>query len=43
MSEVILSPHMGYVEEGMVHKWCEEIAENVKKWLEGGKIEVRLK
>jgi lactate dehydrogenase-like 2-hydroxyacid dehydrogenase len=34
-SEVLLSPHMGYVEEGVMHGWYEETVENVERWLDG--------
>ncbi|KAK7720237.1 hypothetical protein SLS57_005645 [Botryosphaeria dothidea] len=34
-SEVILSPHMGYVEEEAMHRWYEDTAANVEKWLDG--------
>lgn len=34
-SEVILSPHMGYVEEGAMHRWYEDTAQNVEVWLGG--------
>jgi lactate dehydrogenase-like 2-hydroxyacid dehydrogenase len=34
-SEVLLSPHMGYVEEGVMHRWYEETVENVERWLDG--------
>ncbi|EDN03692.1 D-isomer specific 2-hydroxyacid dehydrogenase [Histoplasma capsulatum] len=41
-SEVLLSPHMGYVEEGVMHRWYEEQAENLEKWLCGKEVETRL-
>jgi phosphoglycerate dehydrogenase-like enzyme len=34
-SEVLLSPHMGYVEEGVMHRWYDETVENVERWLDG--------
>ncbi|GME63088.1 putative d-isomer specific 2-hydroxyacid dehydrogenase family protein [Neofusicoccum parvum] len=34
-SEVLLSPHMGYAEEGAMHRWYEDTVENVEKWLDG--------
>jgi len=34
-SEVLLSPHMGYVEEGVMNRWYEETADNVERWLDG--------
>lgn len=41
-SDVLLSPHMGYVEEGVMHRWYEEQAENLEKWLSGKDVETRL-
>ncbi|KAK1025635.1 hypothetical protein LTS16_023023 [Friedmanniomyces endolithicus] len=32
-SEVVLSPHMGYVNEGTIHRWYQEQAENVERWM----------
>ena len=29
---------MGYTEEGLMHTWYEETAENVERWLEGREI-----
>ncbi|KAJ5484188.1 hypothetical protein N7539_005984 [Penicillium diatomitis] len=34
-SEVLLSPHMGYGEEDLLHGWYKEVAENVERWLNG--------
>ena len=34
-SEVVLSPHMGYVEEGVLNRWYEDTAINLELWLEG--------
>jgi len=33
-SEVLLSPHMGYVEEVTMHNWYDEMAEIVERWVE---------
>ena len=41
-SEVLMSPHMGYVEEDMMHRWYEEQAENVERWIEGKELMTRL-
>ncbi|WEW60750.1 D-2-hydroxyacid dehydrogenase family protein [Emydomyces testavorans] len=41
-SDVLLSPHMGYVEEGVMSRWYEEQAENVKRWLDGRELMTRL-
>ncbi|KAJ5305600.1 uncharacterized protein N7443_005260 [Penicillium atrosanguineum] len=37
-SEVILSPHMGYGEEDLLHGWYEEVAENLERWLNGKEL-----
>ncbi|KAI9648658.1 hypothetical protein NHQ30_003296 [Ciborinia camelliae] len=34
-SQVLLSPHMGYVEEGTMNDWYRVQAENVRRWHEG--------
>ncbi|KAI9842744.1 MAG: hypothetical protein M1837_006927 [Sclerophora amabilis] len=34
-SEVLLSPHMGYVEKDKMNEWYAQTADNVKRWLEG--------
>jgi phosphoglycerate dehydrogenase-like enzyme len=34
-SRVLLTPHMGYVEEGTMQTWYEETAENVERLVEG--------
>ena len=41
-SRVLLTPHMGYVEEGLMNAWYAETAENVERWLEGRKLLHRL-
>jgi phosphoglycerate dehydrogenase-like enzyme len=41
-SNVLLTPHMGYVEEGIMNKWYAETAENVERWLAGEEILHRL-
>jgi phosphoglycerate dehydrogenase-like enzyme len=41
-SEVLLSPHMGYVEERLMHVWYEETAENVEQWLNGKEVQKRI-
>ncbi|KAF5577615.1 2-hydroxyacid dehydrogenase [Fusarium pseudocircinatum] len=35
-SRVLVTPHMGYVEEGIMNNWYAEQAENLERWL-GGK------
>ncbi|KAI1019330.1 hypothetical protein LB503_009130 [Fusarium chuoi] len=34
-SRVLVTPHMGYVEEGIMNDWYAEQAENVERWLDG--------
>lgn len=34
-SRVLLTPHMGYVEEGTLQTWYEETAENFERYVEG--------
>lgn len=37
-SEVLLSPHMGYGEEDLLHGWYREVAENLERWLDGREL-----
>ncbi|KAJ5666627.1 hypothetical protein N7462_011036 [Penicillium macrosclerotiorum] len=37
-SEVLLSPHMGYGEEELVHGWYAEAADNLERWLNGQEL-----
>ena len=37
-SEVLLSPHMGYANEGTMHRWYQEQAENVQRWMKGEEV-----
>ncbi|RFU27189.1 hypothetical protein B7463_g9140, partial [Scytalidium lignicola] len=41
-SEVLLSPHMGYVEEGVMNRWYEDTAMNLELWLNGKSLPTRL-
>ena len=41
-SMVVLSPHMGYVEEGIMRRWYEEQAENVERWVKGQEVQNRM-
>lgn len=41
-SRVLLTPHMGYVEEGLMNNWYAETAENVERWLAGRDVLHRL-
>ncbi|RKL31579.1 hypothetical protein BFJ72_g10983 [Fusarium proliferatum] len=34
-TRVLVTPHMGYVEEGIMNNWYAEQAENVERWLDG--------
>jgi phosphoglycerate dehydrogenase-like enzyme len=37
-SRVLLTPHMGYVEEGTITTWYEEAAENLERLLDGQEL-----
>lgn len=37
-SNLLITPHMGYTEEGLMHTWYEETVENVERWLDGRDI-----
>ncbi|KAF2192422.1 hypothetical protein K469DRAFT_730978 [Zopfia rhizophila CBS 207.26] len=37
-SRVLLTPHMGYVEEGTLRTWYEETAENLERYLDGKEL-----
>ncbi|KAJ5805335.1 hypothetical protein N7474_011222 [Penicillium riverlandense] len=39
-SEVLLSPHMGYGEEDLMHGWYREVAENLERWLDGKPLQL---
>lgn len=41
-SKVITTPHMGYVDEGLMNTWYTETAENVERWLGGQELLHRL-
>ncbi|KAH7342523.1 D-isomer specific 2-hydroxyacid dehydrogenase [Rhexocercosporidium sp. MPI-PUGE-AT-0058] len=41
-SVVLTTPHMGYVDEGLMNTWYAETAENVERWLEGHEVLHRL-
>lgn len=41
-SEVLLSPHMGYVEVGVIHRWYEDTATNIELWLDGEELPTKL-
>ncbi len=37
-TEVVLSPHMGYVNAGTMNRWYEAQAENVERWIGGEEL-----
>ncbi|KXL45281.1 hypothetical protein M433DRAFT_67379 [Acidomyces richmondensis BFW] len=37
-SDVVLSPHMGYVNAGTMSRWYQEQAENVRRWMRGEEV-----
>lgn len=39
---VLLTPHMGYVEEEIMHTWYDETAENIERWMRGDEVLNRL-
>jgi len=41
-SEVLLSPHMAYVEEVTMNTWYEETAENVERFLKGEEVKKQI-
>ncbi|KAI5292920.1 hypothetical protein KEM52_005962 [Ascosphaera acerosa] len=38
-SEVLLTPHMGYVERGIIERWYDEQVANLERWLLGQGLE----
>lgn len=40
-SQVLLSPHMGYVEERVMNAWYDETVENIERWLDGKDLKNR--
>ncbi|KAK4155775.1 D-isomer specific 2-hydroxyacid dehydrogenase, partial [Chaetomidium leptoderma] len=41
-SNVLVTPHMGYVDTGLMNTWYGETAENVERWLDGKELLHRL-
>lgn len=41
-SGVLLTPHMGYGEEELLHGWYREMAENLARWLDGRELQARM-
>ncbi|KAM3069213.1 hypothetical protein ACMFMG_010730 [Clarireedia jacksonii] len=37
-SQVLLSPHMGYVEEEVMNEWYEEQVDNAERWYQGKEL-----
>ncbi|KAG8425869.1 hypothetical protein J3459_008660 [Metarhizium acridum] len=37
-SRLVMTPHMGYADEGLMNAWYAETAENVERWLEGEQL-----
>jgi phosphoglycerate dehydrogenase-like enzyme len=37
-SNVLITPHMGYVDTGLMNTWYAETAENVERWLDGREL-----
>lgn len=41
-SDVVLSPHMGYGDEDLIHGWYEEAAEHLGHWLDGRPLQTNM-
>lgn len=41
-SALLTTPHMGYVDEGLMNTWYAETAENVERWIQGQDVLHRL-
>ncbi|EGX93210.1 glycerate dehydrogenase [Cordyceps militaris CM01] len=41
-SKVLTTPHMGYVDDGLMNRWYAETAENLERWLAGKEVLHRL-
>jgi lactate dehydrogenase-like 2-hydroxyacid dehydrogenase len=41
-SRVLLTPHMGYVEEEVLRNWYDEVVENIISWTEGRAEEIKI-
>ncbi|KAM3425633.1 hypothetical protein BST61_g7578 [Cercospora zeina] len=41
-SQVVLSPHVAYVNEGTMNRWYEEQRENLELWMKGEEVRDRL-
>lgn len=41
-SDVLISPHMGYVEDETMHSWYEQTAKNVERWIKGEDVQMKM-
>lgn len=41
-SDVLISPHMGYVEDETMHSWYDQTAKNVEKWMKGEQVQMKM-
>ena len=41
-SSVLLSPHMGYVEDETLYSWYEQTTKNVERWVKGEDVEMKM-
>lgn len=41
-ADVVLSPHMGYVNAGTMERWYQEQAEEVERWVKGEEVRNRM-
>ena len=41
-SDVLISPHMGYVEDETIHSWYEQTAKNVERWAKGEDVQMKM-
>jgi phosphoglycerate dehydrogenase-like enzyme len=41
-SDVLISPHMGYVEDETMNSWYYQTAQNVERWLKGEEVRAKL-
>jgi lactate dehydrogenase-like 2-hydroxyacid dehydrogenase len=41
-SDVLISPHMGYVEDETMRSWYEQTAKNVERWMKGEQVQMKL-
>ncbi|KAF2842533.1 D-isomer-specific 2-hydroxyacid dehydrogenase family protein [Patellaria atrata CBS 101060] len=40
-SEVLLTPHTGYVEEETINNWYDQVVENIELWLDGKELNTK--